>query len=144
MSLDNHLEKAKPVPIGRVKLVDFFIVKCTGICFRHPYDFVYQEMTEDHSFIKVRKNKQFNPLGYCPVSIQWTLEYLLSYAKGFSHGSKWHRQLAKRTKKPKDKHCYPIARMVHFEIDLEVIGLFAYTIVRKSKYRLFYAKRRKK
>ena len=151
MSLVNHLERAKPVPLGRIRLDDFFIVQINDITFRNQYDFVYQEMTEAHSFIKVRKNKQFNPLGYCPSLTQWTFEYLLTNAKDYSQGSLWHKQMAKRLKKQKRKYCYPIAKMVHFEIDLAVIGLFAYTIVRKQRKRkkqqgvnrIFYAKRRK-
>jgi len=144
MSLLNHLEKIRDVPMGKVRLDDFFIIPYAEIVFRNPYEFVYQEITEDHPFVKVRKTKQFNPLGYCPHLIQWTLEFLLHAAKEYSYGSKWHRQMAKRTERPRDKHCYPIARMVHFEIDLDNIGLFGYTIVRKKKYRIFYAKRRKK
>lgn len=136
MSLLNHLEKIKDVPLGKVRLNDFFVVKCTDICFRHPYSFVYQEMTKDHSYIRVRKNKQFNPLGYCPDSIQWTFEYLLLYAKEYSHGSKWHKQMVKRHNQPRNKHWYPIAKMVHFEIDLEAIGLFGYTIVRKTRKKI--------
>ena len=133
----------RQIEIGSHRVDDFIIYPCNSITYRDPYSFVYLKEGETHPYHKAFKDREYNPMGYCPFLTQFALEYLLASAKNYLIGCKytkesykllmelWKKKKKKSAKdKPQKSGCYfPIAKNSHFFIEVEGLGMFYYQMV---------------
>lgn len=143
--LDDFLPKQKE----KIARIDDFIIFNTGSLYRDPYSFVYLKEGETSSIVKAFKNREPNPLGYCPFHTQFGISYLLDSAKSYLLGNKYCKEMYQRSmklwrkkkkksakEKPEKKGSYfPIAKNTHFFIELEGLGMFYYQIAYQRKRR---------
>jgi len=123
------------------RLTDFHLVRASGgSLYRDPYVFVYLEEGKEHPYQDFQG--EINPLGYCPSLTGYKYHYLRESAEHFCRGNEysqrnylirlaeWQHKKKKYAKPVKDSHCYPIAKTVHFEIELGgSIGVLGFILV---------------